>query len=203
MSKAQPATRRSAKREAILDAALSAFLEVGYAATSMDGVAARAMVSKATIYAHFESKEQLFGAVIRRRCEQSAAFAPNRADQDARTTLTQLGRRVLDLLVEPGSLAMYRVVVAESVRHPDLARAFYDSGPGNGKAQMAQQIADLARKGELTVADPWDAADMFVGLLRTDWFMRTLLGLPQPDGRTLEGVVERSVEAMLKIFGKR
>ena len=196
-----PGPKPSAKREAILDAAQRTFLEVGYAATSMDGVSSRAAVSKATIYAHFESKDQLFAAVIRRRCERSAAFAPVEDKGDARSTLRLVGRRLLDLLLQTDSLAMFRVVVAESARQPELARAFYESGPGAGKAQIAAVIADLTARGELAVAEPWQAADLFTGMLRTDLFMRTLLGLPQPEGRTVEAAVEAAVEAMIKTFG--
>ncbi|TAN55835.1 MAG: TetR/AcrR family transcriptional regulator, partial [Magnetospirillum sp.] len=168
-----------------------------------DGVSGRAGVSKATIYAHFDSKDQLFAAVIRRRCERSAAFAPLDGKTDARSTLLLVGRRLLDLLLQPDTLAMYRVVVAEAVRQPDLARAFYESGPGAGKAQIAAVIADLHQRGELTVADPWQAADLFTGLLRTDLFMRTLLGLPQPEGRTIDMAVDAAVETMVRAFGAK
>ena len=201
MSRPHPTPKPSAKREAILDAAQAAFLEVGYAATSMDGVAARATVSKATIYAHFESKDLLFAAVIRRRCDRSDAFAPLVDKADARSTLRLVGRRLLDLLLQPDTLAMYRVVVAESARQPDLARAFYESGPGAGKAQIAAVIAELIQRGELAGVDPWQAADLFVGMLRTDLFMRTMLGLPQPEGRTIEAAVEAAVETMVRAFG--
>ena len=197
-----PGGRLSAKREAILDAAKAAFLEVGYAATSMDGVSARAGVSKATIYAHFESKDQLFAAVIRRRCERSAAFAFPDGTADARSTLRQLGRRVLELLLQPETLAMYRVVVAEAVRHPDLARAFYDSGPGTGKVQIAAIFAELDRRGDLAVTDSWTVADLFIGMLRTDLFMRTLLGLAQPEESTIDVAVDAAVDTVIQAFGK-
>ncbi len=201
MSKPPACPKPSAKREAILDAAVAAFLEVGYAATSMDGVSGRAGVSKATIYAHFESKDQLFAAVIRRRCDRSAAFAPPEDKADARSTLRLLGHRLLDLLLQPDTLAMYRVVVAEAVRQPDLAKAFYESGPGAGKAQIAEVFADLDRRGKLAVPDPRQAADLFTGMLRTDLFMRTLLGLPQPEGHTIDVAVDAAVETMVRAFG--
>ncbi len=200
MPKSTVCSRRkpSAKREAILDAAGEVFLEQGYAAASMDNVAARAGVSKATIYAHFTSKDDLFRAMVRRRCEQGEVFAPPSRPADARATLTALGRRLMDLLLSPEGLAMYRVVMAESARQPDLARAFYESGPAAGKEQIAAIIADLARRGEMAVADPWVAADLFVGMLRTDLFMRALLGLPQPEGRSLDGHVATAVETLMR-----
>ena len=56
--------------ESILAAAKRAFLAAGFGAVSMDTIAREAGVSKATVYAHFGSKEELFGAVIERECER-------------------------------------------------------------------------------------------------------------------------------------
>jgi TetR/AcrR family transcriptional repressor of mexJK operon len=195
--------RSKAKRAAILDAARACFCEFGYADTSMDRVAAGAGVSKATIYAHFTGKDQLFSAVIQRRCERSEAFQSLAGQGDARTVLTGVAQRLMGLLLSPEALAMYRLVVAESLRQPDLARAFYESGPAVGKAQIAGIMADLARKGELVLDDPWVAADQFIGVLRTDLFMRTLLGLPLREGQTLDSVIAAAVEVILRGFAPK
>ncbi|CCG41551.1 TetR/AcrR family transcriptional regulator [Magnetospirillum molischianum] len=193
--------RPSAKRDAILDAACAVFLEVGYAAASMDSVANRASVSKATIYAHFNDKDDLFGAVIRMRCDRNLNLTSVDSALDARDTLTVIGQRFLNLLLQPDSLSMYRLVTAEAPRQPDLARAFYESGPGTSKTQIAQAISDLGRRGLLNVDDAWQMADLFIGMLRTDLFMRTLLGLPQTKERTVDQAVSAAVETMLRAFG--
>ena len=57
------------KAETILAAAKRAFLASGFGTVSMDTIAREAGVSKATVYAHFVGKEDLFGAVIGRECE--------------------------------------------------------------------------------------------------------------------------------------
>jgi TetR/AcrR family transcriptional repressor of mexJK operon len=196
--------RPSPKREAILDAAQAVFLDMGYAAASMDGIAARAGVSKATIYAHFEGKDDLFGAIIRRRCEANLGYAslPEFSEGDARTALTALAKHLTTLLAIPETLGMYRVVVAEASRQPELARAFYEAGPTHGRTKIAQVFEDLDRKGELKVPDSWAAADMFVGLLRGDAFQRLLLGLPEDPRRTAEATIRTTVDAMLKVFGR-
>ncbi|MEO0035007.1 MAG: hypothetical protein RLZZ501_1030 [Pseudomonadota bacterium] len=192
--------RSAAKRDAILDAACAVFLEQGYAAASMDAVAARAGVSKATIYAHFTDKDDLFGAVIRVRCERNRTFAAIGPALDARATLTMVGRRLLELLLQPDTLAVYRLVTAEAPRQPELARAFYESGPGTGKAEIARMLVDLGKRGLLAVEDPWRMADLFTGMLRADLFMRTLLGLPQPEGGTIDQAVAAAVDTMLRAF---
>jgi TetR/AcrR family transcriptional repressor of mexJK operon len=190
----------SAKREAILDAAQAAFLDVGFAATSMDGVAAGAGVSKATIYAHFESKEQLFSAVMRRRCDSSFVFQEPDESADARTSLTLIGQRLLGLLMSPDALALYRVVVAEAFRAPDLARAFFETGPVRGKALIAASIQRLQGRGELSgKADPVILTDQFLGMLRAETYHRALLGLPP--GRSVEDTIAKAVETVMAAYG--
>ena len=60
----------NSKAESILAAAKRSFLAAGFGAVSMDTIAREAAVSKATVYAHFAGKEELFGAVIDRECER-------------------------------------------------------------------------------------------------------------------------------------
>ena len=200
MLKSHTGPKPSVKREAILDAAQAAFLDVGFAATSMDGVAHGAGVSKATIYAHFESKEQLFSAVMRRRCDSSFVFQEPEESADARTTLTVIAQRLLGLLMSPESLALYRVVVAEAIRSPDLARAFYETGPLRGKAAISASMERLQRRGELSgKIDPLILTDQFLGMLRAETYHRALLGLPP--GRSVEDSIVSAVETVMTAYG--
>ncbi|CAA7619204.1 TetR/AcrR family transcriptional regulator [Magnetospirillum sp. UT-4] len=197
--------RTAAKRAAILDAAQACFLESGYAGTSMDQMAARAGVSKATIYAHFQGKDELFGAIICRRCDDEAdglgavAATPG---QDARAALTAAGRQLLDMFLSPEVLRIYRVVVAESARHPDLADAFYRAGPVRGRQRVADLLAGLAARGELRLDDPWQATDAFIGMLRSECFQRALFGLPPNPAATPDSTVAAAVDIMLRAFGR-
>jgi TetR/AcrR family transcriptional repressor of mexJK operon len=193
--------RSAAKREAILDAAQGLFLEAGYAAAGMDTMAARAGVSKATIYAHFKGKDELFAAVMQRRCEASYAFQAPDGGLDARSALTVIAQRLTALMMSPEALALYRVVVAEAFRAPDLARAFYETGPAQGKANIAAVLKALERKGELAVPDPARATDQFIGMLRAECYHRILLGLPA--GRDLTATIADTVDTMLKTYGAR
>src|SRR5437667_9541445 len=83
------------KAESILAAAKRNFLAAGFGAVSMDTIARDAGVSKATVYAHFAGKEELFGAVVGRECEHYLArFSPSELDPcDVRASLNVLGRR--------------------------------------------------------------------------------------------------------------
>jgi TetR/AcrR family transcriptional repressor of mexJK operon len=193
--------RSTAKREAIVDAAQGLFLETGYANASMDMMAARAGVSKATIYAHFKGKDELFAAVMQRRCEQSYAFQPPDAGLDARGALTVIAQRLTELMMSPEALALYRVVVTEAFRAPDLARAFYETGPAQGKANIAAVLKLLEQKGQLAVPDPARATDQFIGMLRAECYHRVLLGLPP--GRDNAATVADAVDTMMKTYGMK
>ena len=194
--------RSSAKREAILDAAQDSFLEMGYANTSMDLVANRAGVSKATIYAHFKGKDELFGAIILRRCDLYLAFGsmPDFGNLDARAALTAMASHLLTLLCSPEALGVYRIVVSESVRHPDLVQAYYEAGPLRGKTHMMAVLDALCQRGHLVIDDLWRAADLFIGMLRSEYYHRALMGMPQAEGRTMEATIEAAVEVFLRAY---
>lgn len=191
------------KRQDILEGAVACFMEQGYAATSMDNVAARAGVSKATIYAHFTSKEDLFSAVIIGRCESQFY------DQDswpgeqmgARETLTQVAQVLLSFLLSFDTLAIHRVVVAEAIRQPELATAFWKAGPGRVVPRIAEIFVGLDRRKLLTVPDPTAAALSFASLLKSELFFCRLLGLPEgTETMSFEKTVAAAVNTMLKAY---
>lgn len=188
------------KREAVVLAAAEVFLECGYGAASMDAIAARANVSKATIYAYFPSKDVLFGAVIRERCETHfAEIAAQALDQsDPETGLRAFARNVLDLLLTPESVAAFRVVMAECPRFPELGRIFYESGPVTGMGVLAEHLRKWTMRGQLAVDDPLLAADQFMSMVRGDLHLRRLLGVE--DGRDIEETITRAVEVFLRAY---
>ena len=121
----------SSKAESILAAAKRTFLATGFGAVSMDTIAREASVSKATVYAHFAGKEELFGAVIERECERYfAGFSAGELDPlDVRASLTVLGRRFLELLLSPDGIALHRIILGEVTRFPGLGEVFWRAGP--------------------------------------------------------------------------
>lgn len=121
-AKRRPGAR--AKRERVLDAAVQVFLANGFDQTSMDAIAARAGVSKTTVYAHFADKLALFRAVVERSSRLLALQMDEtrlRAGQDPQARLTELVLIVLEATTTPEFLAFLRVMISESARHPDLA----------------------------------------------------------------------------------
>ena len=119
----KPAKRRS-KRQTILDAARSAFVERGYAATSMDLISARAGVSKRTVYNHFGSKEALFEAAVLEfhDAHNHEGFAAIDPDAPLEQQLLMMATARIHGLLEPETMAFLRMLIGEFMRSPELAR---------------------------------------------------------------------------------
>ncbi|MBV8616502.1 MAG: TetR/AcrR family transcriptional regulator [Acetobacteraceae bacterium] len=193
----------SPKRQLILDAAAILFTAHGYGAVSMDAIARSAGVSKATLYAHFGSKDQLFATIITEACHAMFDWpgAMSADGADLRTALIALGQRVLRFFLEDGTLALYRVVVAESARFPELGRAFYESGPATGRRLLGAWLAEQAGAGRLRVPDPPLAAEQFVALLRAGLYFRATLGVPPaPTQAEIDTTVAAAVDIFLAAY---
>ena len=193
----------SPKRQLVLDAAAELFMAQGYGAVSMDAIARAAGVSKATLYAHFSSKEQLFARIIGDACRQKIAvaeFLP--ADTlDVQAALVAVGGRILRFLLEDRALAIHRVVISESLRFPELGRAFFDNGPALFRQTFGEWLKAQTAAGRLLVADTDMAADQFIGLLRNGLYLRATLGLAHPSEAEIDAVVTSAVEVFLRAYG--
>lgn len=194
-----PSGRRRDVRAAILEAAGRLFAERGYAGTSMDAVARTAGISKATLYHHVAGKDALFALVVEERARRLVT-AMEDADHPLPEVLAGFARRFVDLVADPDSLALYRMVIAESVRRPDLARRFHEAGPVRVRRHLAALFARAVERGELAPVDPQRAAERFLSLLLGPWQMQALLGLGRPDAAFLEGWAAEAVELFLRAF---
>ncbi len=196
---------RSRKGEAVLEAAGKLFLEQGYAAVSMDAVAREAGVSKATLYAHFASKEALFGAVVSKRCSVMAETLELARVHDAplEMALRRVGRHILGFLLSPPVLTMLRIAVAESQRFPDLARAYYAAGPLAGHERLAAWMAEEQRRGRLRAdADPRQAAEHLIAMLRGTVLLRGALGIPPaPTEAELDRTAAAAADVIRRAYG--
>lgn len=169
------------KAETILAAAERAFLASGFGAVTMDRVAREAGASKATVYAHFTGKEELFGAVVARVSERRfGGFSAEALDPgDIERSLTTIATRFLDLILSPEAIALNRIIVGEVTRFPALAQVFWAAGPERSRAQIEAFLRRAAAAGSLKIADPRVAAEQFAALARGEIHYRSLI---QPGG---------------------
>ena len=192
----------SGKRPLIVEAATRVFLDLGYGAASMDAIAAEARVSKQTVYSHFGAKEALFEAIIEDKCDQLLApvFEAFRPGQDQAKALNEVARRFLSVILAPPSTALFRVIIAESVRFPELANAFYRAGPQTAVDNLAGYLKELNKARVIATNDPVASARQFFALLRGDLYIRRLLDLaPEPTAEEVATVAGEAVSAFLAI----
>jgi len=184
----------------ILTAARDLFLESGYGNTSMDAVAKHAGVSKSTLYAHFENKEQLFGAVVgmaRHRLQDALTSVSTTDERDIAKMLSQIGTQFMRYVTEPVSLTIFRVVIGEIHKFPELGREMYQSG----NLIIVRLVADFFREwtdaGLLSVDDTMLAARQFLTLVKSDLQFRCLMDVDQP---ATETDIKRTVDAAVAMF---
>ncbi len=178
---AQPRARRrrsySRKTDIVLVAAERAFLEAGYANTSMDTVAERAGVSKRTVYSNFGSKQDLFAAVIRKRCAEVLPHALDEIDMETRDpepVLLALAIAFLTSIFSRPQVELFQTVVSESRQFPEIGQIMFD-----GPIIESQQPFDIffraqSKLGHLDFPNIDMAPAQFIALLKTNLHMRLL-----------------------------
>ena len=184
------------KREAILRAAQAEFREHGFAGTSMDRIAATAVVSKRTVYNHFPSKEELFAATLMQLWQLSKALPAlaYRADTLLRPQLLELLAQKLQLITDPSFMDLVRVAVAEMLHQPEHAQALV-ARMGEKEEDLVVWIATALADGRLRPLEPAYAAQQLQGLLKAFAFWPQLaMGQPplpvEQQGRVLADCVD-------------
>lgn len=186
------------RRRAILDAARDVFLERGYAGASVDAVVERAGGSKATVYAMFGNKEGLLTALVADGAERLAEAVDHLPlDMPLEESLRNFGIRFLELIVDPVRLALYRLVVGESGRFPELGDAFFRTGPAAINDRIAVYFRSLAERGLLPTTDPDHLASYFLGAMRADLHFRALFN---PTLMPSREQIERHVDFVVSEF---
>jgi TetR/AcrR family transcriptional repressor of mexJK operon len=194
----------SGKAESILAAARKTFLARGFGAVSMDAIAREAGASKATLYAYFASKEELFGAMIARESEYYArGFSAGELDPgDVEASLTAIAERFLRLLLLPDVIAINRIIIGEVARFPVLAELFWQAGPERVRIQVEGFLRRAVDVGALEIADTRVATEQFASLVRGEIQLRHLLGLERfAEETTVLTAARNAVATFLKAFG--
>jgi AcrR family transcriptional regulator len=166
-------------RHHILHVAKDVFLSQGYERASMDTVAAQAGTSKRSLYAHFESKDKLFLAVLDhvRELYLGRLRTPGDYADEPIEAVTRFCGRFLQLMTWEPQILTCRLTIAEAERLPASSRAYFDAIFTSTQDRLA---AYLAQQGLLS---PPEAAALAADLLaRTvlPRLFRTLLNVEPP-----------------------
>jgi TetR/AcrR family transcriptional regulator, mexJK operon transcriptional repressor len=207
-SQAQTAGKRGrsksgAKRRAILRGAKAVFLACGFEGANMDEVAARAGVSKMTVYRHFGSKEDLFAGVITELGNMIVAEDLERIFAERpEEALRRYARKMIDIVFEHDTIELHRIVVAECRRFPKLGRFFYASGPQVCIEVLARYLKRNRTNPRFRVIDPVRTAEEFLELLRGYGHLRVLLRINKALApREVEARIEGAVRHVLQTSG--
>ena len=202
-----PIRRRKAARPGeLVRAALDAFVEKGFAATRLDDIAARAGVSKGTIYLYFQSKEVLFKAVIEAGLAPAVATAlaapATKTDRPAIERLCNFcaaWRRIMD---ETPMASLLKLLVAESGNFPEVVSWFDNSIVRPAKKAMADIVAAGIACGDFRPIPTEMAAEMFFALMWQCAFDKVWRG-SQSSERFLEEALEVLTWGVVNVPTKR
>ena len=201
--KTAPRRLTDRKHAAILEAAIAEFRASGYEATSMDRIAARAGVSKRTVYNHFPGKDALFLRILETMLERGIV-GPDlayRADRPLRPQLLELVRQKLELLRDPGFVDVARVAMAAGLHSPDLARAML-ARLGHREEGLTVWMRAAAADGRLKTDDPLFASMQLQGLVKSFALWPQLsMGQPPLDDARQTRVAEAAVDMFLAYYG--
>lgn len=200
--------RVARSRAAVLEAAATLFTRDGYAATTMDDVAATAQVSKRTLYNNFVGKEALFREVtlgLTGRAQEftAEAAAELSAPEDLEAALLALARRLATAAVDPKVVRLRRLLISEARRFPELAAEYYELAPGKVIANLATALESLAAQGRLDLPDPRRAAEQLAFLIVGPALDRSMFDGHDtpPDAKALTSAAEDGVRAFLAAYG--
>ncbi len=165
----------------------------------MDQIASEAGVSKQTVYSHFGSKDALFEAIITSKCAELVGHDedwPVKSEQPV-SVLAAIARRYQRVVLADNSIALFRVIVTECTRFPELAASFHRAGPAAAAARLATYLSDsgLCGSGEGSARQ---AAESFYAMLRDDLYIQRLLNMrPAPSMSEVERRAERVAAAFI------
>ena len=148
--------RKEARPGELLDAALDLFVEKGFSATRVEEVATRAGVSKGTLFLYFQSKEELFKAVVRENIankfptwqEEFLTFEGSSSDM-LRYAMTSWWERI----GKTRASGITKLVMSEAQNFPEIAAFYQEEVIQPGNAMIRRILARGVQSGEFGELD--------------------------------------------------
>lgn len=187
------------KREAIVQAAITEFRANGFDATSVDKVAARAEVSKRTLYNHFPSKDELFAEILRVLWASSASRMdlPYRADEPLDEQLLALVMQKMALLSDDNFLDLGRVAIAAAIHSPERAKEMIRR-LGEKEDGMLAWIRAAQKDGRLKTGDAVLAVQQLESLVKgVAFWPQVAMGQPKLTSREQRKLAATTVALFL------
>jgi TetR/AcrR family transcriptional regulator, mexJK operon transcriptional repressor len=195
----QAMIRKGRKFDQVLDGARTVFMRDGFEGASVDDIAREAGVSKATLYSYFPDKRLLFTEILRTECRRQTeqAEAEISTGGTVEQMLTMAGERIAEFLMSDFGRRMFRLVMAEGQRFPEIAREFYQNGPGLIHDRLVFHFGHMVENGRLKIDDLDLAADQFAQLCKAAIHEKLLFGMSD---KIHKDDVNRSVKSAVEMF---
>ena len=196
-------TKKEAKRQAILDTAYTLFQAQGFEKTSMSEINTLVGGSKATIYSHFPSKEELFVECMMAATEEYIVNLITLADKsgnDPECVLREFGERFLSFTCSSEMIAMRRLLIAEGNRF-GIGKLFYVKIMAL-RMHVSALMARFMSMGTLRDDDPQLAADQLRALLEAELLESLLLEARDdtPDQQEIVLAVQRAITTFMRAY---
>ncbi|WKZ32667.1 MAG: TetR/AcrR family transcriptional regulator [Thermodesulfobacteriota bacterium] len=192
------------RREAMIEAAWTLFMQKGYTAVSVDEIIRMSGGSKSSFYVFFGSKEGLFMEIVTSVTNQllEEFMVPVTSGLSARESLTRIGRTIGNKILTEKGTGLYRLSASISWQFPEISRMFYESGPKRGWKGLAEYLRKEVSAGRLRIKDPLMAAEFFFGMIISKDHISMPLGCsgPPPKQR-VERLVAEAVDVFMAAYG--
>ena len=198
-------TLSARKKAAIIDAAIDLFQLNGFQGTSMDAIAARAEVSKRTVYNHFPSKQDLFETIAQSVWEsvnQATALAYD-PQLPVEQQLKTLAMKELVLVSDPDFLKLSRVLMAEFIHNQEMAQQILERFDQE-QSSYTTWMQGAAQHGALNISDALEAGAQFHALIKAQAFWPQIMFGQEPmPAEQHEGFTEQVCTMFLAVFGNQ
>lgn len=186
-------------REKILDAAFEVFAQRGFAGASNREIARRAGVTPALLYWYFEDKARLFAAAVERRIPVATLLqlSPETLDLPPQEFLPRLGGLLFSAITQPQNLQVFRTVLSEATRFPEVAELAVANLDRLVHGALAGYLRHQMDRGRLRAMDAVVAAQMLQGAFFGFGVFGRMLGAPKLRELSNDAVVGRVVDIFL------
>lgn len=190
------------RNEQILGAAFEVFVEKGLRAATMAEIAARAEISPTALFDRFDSKEGLLYALLAWGTRDKAESLDDAVlAADPLGALHMAVRTTLNIMMQPESLALHRLITAEGCQAPDVAQVYDEFTCGVGR-EVSQRLANaLADKGIIEIETPGEFVDVYLSLICGPLHRDAAMGLrPIPGEAEIAAWADMAARRLLKAF---
>lgn len=198
--------RKSDRQRQIQEAATDLFLEFGYEGATLDLLIDQIGGSRRDIYNLFDSKQGLLTMIVNERCDSIAhdIRALSLEGLEPRAMLQKLGLGAVRVMLSSDGVKLFRLVVQESARNPQLGRLLYEKSFAVIHVLLGDYFTCESRAGRLHIGNPDEASRLFVSMIIGDLYFVTLFwGVEKLTEAYLHQRVEHCIEMFLEGVSER